>query len=126
MSSYRFTKLPARYGIAEIPAVMAIKSAEKLAVGLRLRRVRMAKKLTGRTLANMIGLGCTEQKISNYEHGTDLLPVRYAAKVWATTGADFNYLYGDSMANIPPALRDAILELDESEVSVSRKRRKAS
>lgn len=123
MSSYSYAILPPGYGKPEIPGMAKGSNSDKLLVGKRLKAVRKALGLTGKTLAGMIGYGCTEQKISNYENGRDGMPRLYVERLWATTGADFNFMYGGSVMTLPPPLRE---KMEKSEETKSSKKRKTA
>lgn len=125
MSSYSYAILPPGYGKPEIPGMAKGSNSDKLLVGKRLKTVRKALGLTGKTLAGMIGLGCTEQKISNYEKGRDGMPRLYVERLWATTGADFNYMYGGSVMTLPPPLREKMEKAESEEIKAVKKRKTA-
>lgn len=74
---------------------------DKRRVGERLTTLRQAREWQQKTFAEMLGAGMTPQKLNNYERGRDLLPVHYAARVCALTGANFDYIYRGLLGGLP-------------------------
>jgi len=81
---------------------------DKRLVGERITLLRRARSWQQNTLAEMIGEGMTPQKLNNYEKGRDLIPVHYAARLAALTGAGFDYIYRGMMGNMPGELAEKI------------------
>jgi transcriptional regulator with XRE-family HTH domain len=84
---------------------------DKRFVGERITLLRRSKGWQQNTLAEMIGDGMTPQKLNNYEKGRDLIPVHYASRLAALTGAGFDYIYRGMLAHLPAELAEKISKM---------------
>lgn len=85
---------------------------DKVYVGLRFRVLRNTLGLTLTEWSDAIGLKCTPQKICNYEIGDDQVPIQFAARACALTGAHFDYIYRGIHSGLPAKLKRQIIAIE--------------
>lgn len=99
---------------------------DQRAVGRRLKALHLAKGWEGKTFASMLKGGMTPQKLTNYESGTNMVPIDVAIRAGMLTGVDILFIYQGRFDNVDPAfavqISNKLAEIEKAPKTRPRKR----
>ena len=101
-----------------------IEEYAKERVGERVRLLLEAKGLRQNMASEMMERGMTPQKLNNYVSGREQIPVHWAGRLCAVTGANFSYIYGGDIGSLPADLARRILDLQNAPRTAPEPRRR--
>jgi transcriptional regulator with XRE-family HTH domain len=101
---------------------MLYDETSSIEIGRRLLALLEALNWSQTDLVRVVHNGLTTAKLNNYIRGRHRLPVQYAAKISAVTGANIDYFYQGTLDRLPADLL-AKLTTPEDEAPPRKRRR---